>query len=149
MSGANPYEVTRVAVADARPLTVKRPIFVTTALALLWILLVLMALGCIARIRALTSVSDAGSMAYIAYLVGMILVPAFLLVMIAQSHNWARFALLIFQVVDWMFRIFLFVNDGNLAAALSGWFLMPVIVTLIAFLLLFLPSSGRWFRHAA
>jgi hypothetical protein len=149
MSEANPYEVTRVPVADAQPPVVKRPVFVTVALALLWILLVLMALGSIAQIRTLASVSDMGSMVYIAYLAGMVLVPAFLLVMIAQSHNWARIALVLFYFVSWMFRVFLFVNDGNVAAAFSGWFLMPVIATLIAFALLFLPGSGRWFRHAA
>jgi cellulose synthase/poly-beta-1,6-N-acetylglucosamine synthase-like glycosyltransferase len=102
-------------------------------------------LGSIAPLRTLESPSDAGSVGYIAYLAGMVLVPAFLLITIGQARNWGRIALLILYGLNFLFRIFLFVNDGQFKVSLAAWILVPAIVQSIAFLLLFLPRSATWF----
>lgn len=146
MNQSNPYEVTRAPLADAKPSHAKRPAFVTIALALLWALLALTALGSIAQLRTLESPSDPGSVGYVAYLAGMVLVPAFLLVNIAQARNWARITLLILYVLNLLFRIFLFVNDGRFTVSLATWLVVPAVLESIAFLLLLLPRSGGWFR---
>src|SRR5262245_33132345 len=112
MSQTNPYEVTLAPVADVEPPIAKRPVFVTVALALLWILLALTALGSITQLRTIDSLRDPYTVSYVVYLSGMVLVPAFLLVAIARARNWARITLLILYVLNFLFRIFLFVNDG-------------------------------------
>lgn len=145
MTESNPYEVTQVPLADAEPSISRRPVFVTIALALLWILLALTALGSIGQLRILTNPSDPGSVGYVAYLAGMVLVPAFLLAKIGQARNWARIALLVLYVLNFLFRIFLFVNDGQFPAALAVGFVVPAFFESIAFVLLFLPRAGRWF----
>jgi hypothetical protein len=145
VTGSNPYDVTRVPLADTQPPIPRRPVFITIALTLLWILLAMTALGSIAHLRSLENPGDAGSFGYIAYLAGMVLVPAFLLAKIAQARNWARIALLILYVLNLLLRIFLFVNDGQFTVSVAAWFMVPAFVASIAFMLLFLPRSGRWF----
>src|SRR5262245_36283209 len=100
MNEANPYEVTRAPVADAAPPMAKRPRPVTTALWIFWILLTMTALGSLAHLRNLESATDPGSIAYVAYLVALVVVPAFLLTQIPRARNWARIAMLIFYTMD-------------------------------------------------
>jgi hypothetical protein len=148
MNHSNSYEVTRAPLADVDPPIAKRPTLVTVALALLWTLLALTALGSITQLSRLENPSDPGSVGYIAYLAGMVLVPAFLLVKSARARNWARIALLILYILNFLFRVFLFVNDGQFTVSLAAWIIVPAMLDAIAFLLLFLPRSGDWFAGA-
>jgi hypothetical protein len=145
MNQANPYKAPRTVVADEPSTIAKRPVIVTIALALLWTLLTFAALGSLSHVQTLESATDPWSVAYLAYLAGMVLAPAFLLANIARARNWARIALLVLYLLNFMFRVFLFVNDGQFTFSIVAWLFIPAIIELIAFILLFLPSSGDWF----
>jgi hypothetical protein len=148
VSHTNPYEVTRAPLVDPKPSIARRPVFVTTALVLLWLLLAFKALGSITQVRALANSSDPVSVGYFAYLAGLVFVPAFLLMKIAHAADWARIALLIVYVLNLLFRIFLFVNNGIFTLSLAAWLIVPASIELIALALLFLPRSSHWFRGA-
>jgi len=141
---ANPYEVTRAPVADATPSRATRPLPVTISLWLFWILLTMTALGSYSRLVNFEGATDPGSISYIAYLVALVLVPALLIVQIRLARNWARIAMLIFYIMDFMFRTLLFVMSGLYTPSAVAWFIVPLIVQAIAFTLLFLPQSNAW-----
>src|SRR5690242_14146023 len=96
----NLYEATRAPLVDVNGPTAKRPVFVTLALVLLWILLTIPAWGAMSELMSPRNLSNPFSVAYIAYLAGSALVPACLLVNVARARNWARIALLIFYAAD-------------------------------------------------
>lgn len=150
MNQRNLYEATRAPLVDVNVPAAKRPVFVTIALVLLWILLTIPAWGTIAGLMTLGNLSDPFSVAYIAYLAALALVPALLLANIARAKNWARIALLIFYGADLLFRIFLSMNDARSTGSFVPWTLLPALFEAIAFTLLFVPPSNRWFRvHTA
>ena len=146
MPESNPYEVTRVPLADVSASIAKRPALVTIALVLLWILLTIPAWGTIAELMTRRDLSNPFSVAYIAYLAVLALVPAFLLANVARARNWARIALLIFYAADLLFRIFLSVNAARTGGSSEPGTLLPAVFEAIAFTLLFVPQSNRWFR---
>jgi hypothetical protein len=148
MIQTNPYEVPRAPLADVPLSLAKRPMVVTISLVLLWTLLAFTALGSIAHLSRITNVSDMGSIGYIAYLAGMVLVPGFLLVKVAQARNWARIAIVVLYAMNLLFRVFLGVIGGQYTLELTAWIIVPAVVQAIAFVMLFLPGANRWFRHA-
>ena len=141
---ADPYEVTRAPVADATPSIARRPLPVTISLWLFWILLTMTALGSYSRLINFEIATDPGSISYIAYLVALVLVPAALLMQVRLARNWARIAMLIFYIMDFMFRTLLFAIGGRHTPPDVAWFIVPPIVQAIAFTLLFLPQSNAW-----
>ncbi len=66
---------------------------------------------------------------------------------IAHAGNWARIALLVLYALNFFFRIYLFVNDGQFILSLAAWIILPAVIEAFAFCLLFLPGSGRWFSR--
>lgn len=150
MNQLNPYEVVpRAPIAEARPTIARRPVLVTIALVLLWILLVCRALGSIGQLNNVTNWSNPYSAAYATYLCAMILVPAFLLVHTAHGGNWARIALLSLYASNLIFRIFLFVNDGQFTTPVAAWLVVPASVEATSLVLLFLPKASCWFRASS
>jgi hypothetical protein len=145
MSQPNSVESARAHAVDGHPSSLKRPWFVTASLVLLWGLLVVRALGSISRIAMIPGPIDSHSASYITYLATMILVPGFLLVRIAGASSWARNALLVLYALNTLFRVYLFVNDGQFTASGAAWLIAPVVVDFIALALLFVPTSNHWF----
>ena len=141
---ANPYEVTRAPVADASPSAARRPLPVTISLWIFWILLAMTSLGSYLRLINFEGATGPGSISYFVYLVALVLVPGFLLTQVRLARNWARIAMLIFYIMDFMFRTLLFVIGGHHAPSDVAWFIVPPIVQAIAFTLLFLPQSNAW-----
>ncbi len=146
MSQLNPYEVQRAPIIEVRSSIARRPSLVTIALALLWILLVFRALGSIGQLSSITNWSNPYSAAYAIYLCAMIIVPAFLLVHTARGRNWARIALLSLYALNFIFRIFLFVNDGQFTVLVAAWLVVPASVDAMCLVFLFLPKTNCWFR---
>lgn len=141
---ANPYEVTRAPVAEVTPSMARRPLPVTISLWIFWVLLAMTALGSYSRLIDFEGAINPGSISYFVYLVALVLVPALLLTQIRLARNWARIAMLIFYIMDFMFRTLLFVIGGQHAPPEVAWFIVPPIFQAIAFTLLFLPQSHAW-----
>lgn len=144
----NPYEAPRAPVADAEAVTVPRPASVTMALIVLWVVLILWLLGTIPHLREIRTSDDPWALSYPVYLVGMIALPAWLLVMIARGRNWARVAAIMVQGVDFLWRLYLLVAIQDASLQLP-YLLVPAAVQSGAFLLLYLPRANHWFRFRA
>ena len=144
MKRFNPYQVTLTSV-DSQQCVIGRPMYVTIALVILWILLTCAVLGSVAQLSKPLNPGAQESVLYVAYLALMIFVPAFLLVKVARASNWARVALLILYGINFLFRIYLFVNDGQFTVPVAAWVIVPAAIQAIAFGLLFLPGSSKWF----
>jgi hypothetical protein len=142
----DPYQAPRVPVADAPRVIARRPRFVTVALVILWILLVMTALGCFKRFMELLALDPPFEWGFAAYLCAIVVVPAWLLVKIKQGRNWARIAATIFYGLNILFRIYLLLNDGDFAAPVVGYALVPAAIQSLAFVLLYLPRSRAWFH---
>jgi hypothetical protein len=143
MSQPNPVEVARAHVAAEH--SSPPPRIVTVSLVLLWSLVAARALGSIAEIATIPRPIDSWLASYITYLAVMTFVPSLLLVRISRASSWARIALLVLYVLNTLFRVDLFVNDGLFTASRAAWLIAPVIVDFVALTLLFLPTSSRWF----
>lgn len=143
---ANPYEAPRAEVADPEVEIVARPASVSLGLLILWIVLGLWLLGTLPHFRELGTLNGEWPILYAAYLVGMIVVPAWLLVMIARCRHWARVAAMMLQGVDFSWRLYLFLEIENAPESKLPYLLVPVVVQLAAFLLLCLPRANAWFR---
>jgi hypothetical protein len=144
----NPYEAPRVLVADVPRVIARRPRFVTVALVLLWILLVMTALGCIKRFMELLTLASPFEWGFAAYLCAIVVVPAWLLVKIGQGRNWARIAATLFYGLNLLFRLYLLVNDRDFSAPAVSYVLVPAMIQALAFLLLYLPRSQTWFHSS-
>lgn len=145
----NPYQAPRVPLADVPRVIARRPRFVTVALAILWILVVIMAMGSVRRLKELGSPNEPLEWLFAAYLFGIVVVPAWLLVKIRQGRNWARIGATIFYGLNILFRIYLLLNDRNFSAPAINYVLVPAIIQSLAFTLLYLPRSHAWFHSSA
>jgi hypothetical protein len=143
---SNPYEPPGAPVADPQPVVLARPGVVTAALIILWFLLALWALMSLGHLSQVDNSTDPWSIAYAAYLVGMVIAPAAFLVKIAQGRNWARIAAMILFALNFLWRIYLlYVSEDTSVATLVG-ILVPDTLQLLGYVLLCFPSSTEWFR---
>jgi hypothetical protein len=145
MNQTNPTEVISAPSADPASSLAKRPKLVTIALAVLWAVVALTALATFSHLRMLERPIDPLTWGYVAYAIGLVTVPSFLLIFVAQARNWARFAILILYVLNFKFRIYLLLNDGVFTVPAVGGVLVPAVLQSVALLFLFLPRSGHWF----
>jgi membrane protease YdiL (CAAX protease family) len=81
MNQSDPYQVTPASAEVQQPI-LRRPVCVTIALVILWILLACTALGSIAQLSKPLNSGEQESMLYVAYLAFMVFVPALLLELI-------------------------------------------------------------------
>lgn len=146
---ANPYEAPRAVVADTAPARLARPRSVLIGLIILWIVLLAWTLGAAGHLGKIRFANDPWLIGYATYLVGMIVVPAWLLVMNARGRNWARVAAMILTGLDVIYRIALTVVDPALPPTAVGYVLVPAAVQLVGYGLLCTPRSNAWFRAHA
>jgi len=147
---ANPYQAPGAPVSDppARAL-LARPRAVKIALGILWFVLAAWLLGSVRRLSRLENMGDLRTLAYVAYLVAMSVVPTWLLIKITQGRNWARIAAVVLIGLSVLGRVFLLVTVNNLTPPMLSGIFVPGTLQLVAILLLFLPRSSAWFRGAA
>lgn len=127
----------------------KRPTSVTIGLSILWMVLVLWAMGAYKRlsgIQSLDDLRDLWSFIYAAYLVGITVVPACLLVMIAYGRNWARIAAMMLQGLDFLWRLYLFHVIEHDDPSQLPYLFVPAVVQLFAYCLMCMPGANDWFR---
>ena len=144
MSACNPYDPPKSRVADAAQVALTRPLAVTFALVILWCLLMIWALGSLGPVTALPDEITPSTWSYIAYLVAMLILPAWLFVKIGQARGWARFASIVLFGFDILLRVHL-LDFSSFMDVLVG-ILVPATLQAIAFVLLWLPGSNAWFR---
>jgi hypothetical protein len=142
MNAGDHFRPPRAPVADVG-VPGKRPVVVTIALMVLWILLVVRALGTIAQFRVMAPIENGYHVAYVAYLLALVLVPAGLYVAIGHRSAVARMLALVVHVFAFASHVY-FMSFG--ADVSYAWMLVPGTVQAIALLALYLPSSNRWFR---
>jgi len=147
---SNPYEAPESRVADPpQRVRASRPWMLVASLIILWLLLILWMLAVTANLHKEGPIHDRWALFHAVYLVGMIVVPAFLLIMIARARNWARVAAAMLAGLDFLWRLYLTVVDPNLPASALGYVLAPAVIQLAAYLLLWTPRANAWFRSAA
>jgi hypothetical protein len=145
MSSGNPYEPPKTPVADvAAQVVPTRPLAVTIALVILWCLLVIWALGSLGQVTALSDKITPSTWSYLAYLLAMLILPAWLFVQIGLARGWARVASIVLFGFDILLRVYM-LDFRSFMDLLIG-ILVPATVQAIAFVLLWLPNSNAWFQ---
>jgi hypothetical protein len=146
MRSKNPYEAPKSPVADVAAAP-KRPLPVGIALVILWTVLAIWALGALAQVTATAGAITGATWGYIAYLVTLTVLPAWLLVRLGQARGRARVALMAVYGIDILFRIYL-LDFGSFLDVLVG-IMAPAACQAVAFIMLHLPASNAWFRSRA
>jgi hypothetical protein len=145
VSVINPYEPPRAQVADIESSAViePRPRKITIALVVLWVFLAINVLRVVGQIRAIQVGDSLGTWLHIAFLLALVIIPAFLFLQVARGGGWARFGTVLFYGGDLMFRIYLL----SIGAMTTSWLVeILTVIHLMALGTLYLPTSNAWFR---
>jgi hypothetical protein len=143
----NPYRAPTATVDDFDPADDRpaRPQVATTAVALLWVTLVIQAAG-LAFIWRMFRLFDTPMYVFAGVITALWIGTASIVAMIERGRNWARITYLVLYLVGLPFFVLSLLATWRYSLIAAGSGLVQTLLQTVALVLLFLRPSREWFR---
>ena len=143
----NPYRAPRADVDDLQPSddSPPRPQHATTAVALLWITLVIQAAG-LAFLWRLFRLFNLEMYIFAGVVTTIWVATACIVAMIERGRNWARMTYAVLYVIGLPFFALSLMETWRISLIAAGSGIVQTLLQTAALLLLFARPSSEWFR---